>query len=142
VQTIMTKPEKKAKRKNKKTKSVLKAKVVKVKAVKPSAKAKPKKVKITKKSVKAKNYLVVDYPKSGETIRTDYYTFRLGASPCQRVEVCLDCKKWQACRFSVGYWWFDWFNYNPGIYKLKARALLPGRKREISKVVQFKVNLT
>jgi hypothetical protein len=119
-----------------------KPKKTKVKAKEKTAQAGNKvKIKNSKltKTQPLKNYVVIDHPRNGEVIRSDYYAFRLGTSPSNRVEVCVNGKDWMPCRNSVGYWWFDWFNYTPGTYKLKARAIKGNSKTQSSKTVRFKV---
>jgi hypothetical protein len=117
----MTRAKKTAKRRNKKITLNLKTKTNKTKATRP------------------KQYIIIDFPHTGETITSDYYAFRIGASPCDRVEICLNGKDWLPCRNSIGYWWFDWFNYSPGTYRLKARQVNFKNKLEVSTPVRFKV---
>lgn len=125
MQTVMTKPRK---TKKAKTKSVFKTLVGKTVLKKSAA---------TKKT--PKEYVVIDHPANGETITSDYYCVRLGASPCERAEICINDKNWMPCRYAVGYWWFDWANFAPGSYKIKARMINSKGKPRISKIVNFKV---
>ncbi|HUT86103.1 MAG TPA: hypothetical protein VMW66_04640 [Elusimicrobiales bacterium] len=138
MQAVATK-----KRKNRKIKSAVKNVIGSV-SKKTLAKKKivPKVTAVKNETVKTqapKHYIIVDHPHNGEVITTDYYTFRLGASPCDRVEIRLNGKEWQSCRNSIGYWWFDWFNFAPGTYKLKARAINATNNTKISKEIKFKV---
>lgn len=88
---------------------------------------------------KISGYVMIDYPKNGENIKTGHYSFRIGSSPCERVEICLNKKDWLPCRYSVGYWWFDWANFMPGIYKIKARSFDGKGKPKVSRMTTVKV---
>ncbi|MCX7641582.1 MAG: bifunctional transaldolase/phosoglucose isomerase [Elusimicrobiales bacterium] len=80
-------------------------------------------LKNTKKQLKnnTNTYVVIDYPKHQETITSSHYTIRIGASPTSKVEVSIDGGPWVNARESVGYWWFDWYNINPGNHEIIAR---------------------
>ncbi|HRY29424.1 MAG TPA: hypothetical protein P5079_05225 [Elusimicrobiota bacterium] len=85
-----------------------------------------------------KGSIQIDYPLEGEILTSGCYTFRLGASPTDRVEVSIDGKDWLPCRECVGYWWFDWSGYGSGAHSLEAR--IPSGKRYLkSKLRQFTV---
>lgn len=66
---------------------------------------------------------VLDYPQQGEKITAPHYTFRVGtAGDIERVEISLNAGPWQACRHSVGYWWYDWADYTGGRYQAVVKA--------------------
>ncbi len=66
--------------------------------------------------------VTLDYPQEGETITSPVYTFRISALPsAERMEVCIGLGPWQSCRSDIGYWWYDWSDYEPGGYQLRAR---------------------
>ncbi|PIS46486.1 MAG: transaldolase [Elusimicrobia bacterium CG08_land_8_20_14_0_20_51_18] len=85
--------------------------------------AEKKTTKTTKRIETTSNteYIVMDYPKNLETITARYYAVRIGASDCVNVEVSINDQPWQNCRRSVGYWWYDWTNIQPGTYQILAR---------------------
>ena len=66
-------------------------------------------------------YVLVDYPKNLENITSRQYSIRIAASAATGLDVSIDDAPWQACRHSVGYWWFDWNNFTPGTHQLVAR---------------------
>ena len=90
-----------------------------------------KKTRATKKTVKPVNkstftnkneYVVMDHPRNLENITSWHYAVRMGTGVnCEKVDVSIDDKPWQACRYSNGYWWYDWTNYTPGSHQLIAR---------------------
>jgi len=90
-----------------------------------------KKTRATKRTVKPVNkstltnkneYVVMDYPRNLENITAWHYAVRIGTGVnCKKVDVSIDNKSWQACRYSNGYWWYDWTNYTPGSHQLIAR---------------------
>lgn len=66
---------------------------------------------------------VLDHPQQGEKITAPHYTFRVGtAGDIERVEISLNAGPWQACRHSVGYWWYDWADYTGGRYQAVVKA--------------------
>ena len=72
------------------------------------------------KTVKAS----IDYPQEDETIISSHYTFRIKAPlNAEKVEVCIDGAPWQLCRYSSGFWWFDWSDYFSGEHEIVARIL-------------------
>ncbi len=77
----------------------------------------------TKKTALNKNeYLVMDHPKNNETIHSWHYAVRLGTGVnCKTVDISIDDGPWQPCRYTNGYWWYDWTNYSPGTHQLIAR---------------------
>ena len=64
----------------------------------------------------------VDYPQAGEVVTSPDYTIRISAIEATKVEVFIDEGSWQPCRFSAGYWWYDWSGYLPGKHQIKAQA--------------------
>ncbi|MEW5951380.1 MAG: bifunctional transaldolase/phosoglucose isomerase [Elusimicrobia bacterium] len=86
------------------------------------------------------DYVVIDYPKNLETISSNNYTVRIGASNCLNVEISIDDQPWQNCRHSVGYWWYDWHNITPGNHQLTARINLGDGNYLISKRRRCKVS--
>ena len=73
------------------------------------------------KVVDTNEYVVVDYPKNLESVTTRQYSVRIGASDCTGVDISVNDQPWQPCRHAVGYWWFDWNNFQPGTHQLVAR---------------------
>jgi hypothetical protein len=76
----------------------------------------------TRKTEAPKSYVVIDHPMPGEIVRSAWYTFRIGASPADRVEISVDGKEWQPCRPAAGYWWYDWSGYGAGAHEIQART--------------------
>lgn len=75
----------------------------------------------TLKPKKAASYVVIDYPTQSEVINSSDYTIRIGAPEDFSVEISINYGDWQSCRYSVGFWWFDWGNYNQGLHNIVAR---------------------
>ncbi|HAT72257.1 MAG TPA: transaldolase [Elusimicrobia bacterium] len=73
------------------------------------------------KLVNTNEYVLVDYPKNLENITSRHYSVRIGASDCTGVDISINDQPWQPCRHTVGYWWFDWNNLQPGTHQLVAR---------------------
>jgi len=97
----------------------------------PRRKAKPN---------KQKRYVLVDYPMEGDMITSQIYSFRISASPTERVEISIDDREWLPCRHSVGYWWYDWSGFSAGPHSLLARIPSSVGKRNLeSKPRQFTV---
>jgi hypothetical protein len=72
------------------------------------------------KTVKAN----IDYPQEEEAITSEHYTFRVKAPlNAEKVEVCIDGAPWQLCRYSSGFWWYDWSDYGSGEHEVVARIL-------------------
>ena len=88
---------------------------------------------------KQKRYVQVDYPMEGEMIASHFYSFRISASPTERVEISIDDEEWLPCRQSVGYWWYDWSHLTVGLHSLQARILSAGTRELKSKPRQFTV---
>jgi len=94
----------------------------------------------TKKITMTNNeYIVIDYPKNMETITSRHYTVRIGASNCVGVDISIDDQPWTPCRHSVGYWWYDWNNIQPGNHQIVARLNKGNGQYLISKRRRCKV---
>jgi len=91
------------------------------------------------KPPKQKRYVQVDYPMEDEMIASHFYSFRISASPTERVEISIDGEEWLPCRQSVGYWWFDWCHFSAGPHSLRARIPSAGTRELKSKPRQFTV---
>ena len=103
----------------------------------PASKARKRAV----KPAQQRRYVQVDYPMEGEVIGHRAYTFRVSASPAERVEICIDDQEWLPCRPSVGYWWYDWRHFGTGPHSLRARILSGGKRDLKSKPRQFAVHV-
>ncbi len=88
-----------------------------------------------KPSQKTKEYVVVDYPKSGEMLTAAQYTVRIGASGAA-AEISIDGSDWAACRRANGYFWFDWTQIQSGPHAVTARIRTIDGKIKKSKVVK------
>jgi hypothetical protein len=86
-----------------------------------------------------KRYVRIDYPMEGELVTSRTYSFRISASPTDRVEVSIDDQEWLPCRMSVGYWWYDWSVFGQGPHSLLARIPSESRRNLTSKPRQFAV---
>jgi len=84
-------------------------------------------------------HVVIDYPKSLETITSRHYSVRIGASECTGMDISVNDQPWQTCRHCVGYWWFDWNNFTPGTHQLVARMHKKNGEYFISKRRRCKV---
>jgi len=91
------------------------------------------------KLVNTNEYVVVDYPKNLENITTRNYSVRIGTSDCTGVDISVNDQPWQPCRHAVGYWWFDWNNFQPGTHQLVARMHKRNGEYLISKRRRCKV---
>ncbi len=104
-----------------------------------------KNTKTTNTTTKAKTvintneYVVVDYPKNLENITSRQYSVRIGTSDCTGVDISVNDQPWQPCRHNVGYWWFDWNNFQPGTHQLVARMHKRNGEYLISKRRRCKV---
>ena len=84
--------------------------------------------------------VVLDHPQQGEKITSPHYTFRIGTSgDTERVEISIDQGPWQSCRYSVGYWWYDWSNYTGGRYQAAAKAWAKNGRVFTSEPCNFQV---
>jgi hypothetical protein len=109
-------------------------------AVKKTPKPTTNKTPKTTKVLNTEEYVVVDYPKNLETVTARQYCVRIGASDCTGMDISINDQPWQPCRHSVGYWWFDWNNYQPGTHQLVARMHKRNGEYLISKRRRCKVN--
>lgn len=66
-------------------------------------------------------FIWVDYPQEGEKLLGPTYVIRLGIGGADSVEIAIDKGPWQPCRFTAGYWWYDWDNIAQGKHTLVAR---------------------
>lgn len=83
---------------------------------------------------------VLDYPQPGEGITAPQYTFRAGTvGAVERVEISINQGPGQSCRYSTGYWWYDWAGYAPGRYQAEVKAFLKSGKSVASGPVKFQV---
>lgn len=84
----------------------------------------------------------LDYPRKNEKITSKHYTFRISVpGPAKNVEVSINQGPWQACRNSVGYWWYDWSQYSPGEHKAVIRAHAPNGEKIVSKPHEIVVDV-
>lgn len=141
----------------KKVKKVVKTESLAVKTVAKKKTAAKKKVTATKsaavkktccaskKELEAKNnpnsYVIVDYPVENETIASDNYVLRIGASTDGYVEVSFNSGEWLPCRFASGYWWFDWNYFKSGNVTIAARIVgSDGKVVKLSDIRKCKVS--
>lgn len=90
------------------------------------------------KNVKAS----IDYPQEDEVITSEHYTFRIKAPlNAEKVEVCIDGSPWQLCRYSSGFWWYDWAGFATGEYEIVARILPFDSKNYTLRTRRFNVDL-
>jgi len=83
----------------------------------------------------------VDFPQEGESVSSPHYTFRIRAAlNAEKVEVCVDGSPWQLCRYSAGFWWYDWAGYSAGEHELVARILPFDSRNYILKTRRFRVD--
>ena len=86
--------------------------------------------------------LSVDYPRQGETIASDTYTFRINApQDVQKVELAVDQAEWRPCRLSAGFWWCDWSGYENGEHEIVARLVTAEGRAVSSEPHEFFVRL-
>ncbi len=98
------------------------------------AKAKSKKTKKTS----PKEYVVIDFPQSGDIFGSAHYAVRIGASSAP-VEISVDRNGWQACREAGGYFWYDWNHIPQGHHALVARIKISNGTIKKSKIVKCMV---
>lgn len=131
---------------NSATKVVAKKKVSTKKKVAVAKPASAKKtVCASKKEIEVKNnpnsYVIVDYPVENETIVSDNYVLRIGASTDGYVEVSFNSGEWLPCRFASGYWWFDWNYFKSGNVTIAARIVgSDGKVVKLSDIRKCKVS--
>ena len=76
----------------------------------------------------------IDYPEPNEEISIGTgYTIRVYATQCETVEISVNDGKWQPCRNSCGYWWYDWDEIEPGTYRIHARMFKSSGEIIVSK---------
>ncbi|MCX5778023.1 MAG: hypothetical protein NTU66_02205 [Elusimicrobia bacterium] len=68
-------------------------------------------------------YIIIDFPIENETVSGLHYAIRIGASSNGIVELSINNGPWEGCRFTDGYWWYDWGYYLPGTAKISARLV-------------------
>jgi hypothetical protein len=86
--------------------------------------------------------LSVDYPRQGEKISGESYTFRVTApEDVQTVEVAVDQGDWRPCRQSAGNWWCDWSGYEDGEHEIAARIVTAEGREVSSEPHEFLVQL-
>ncbi len=84
----------------------------------------------------------IDYPQEEETITSPHYTFRIKAPlNAEKVEICIDGAPWQLCRYSSGFWWFDWSDYGCGEHEIVARILPFDSRNYTLRTRRFSVNI-
>lgn len=66
-------------------------------------------------------YIWIDHPQERERLLGPVYVIRLGVGGAQNVEISIDKGPWVPCRFTSGYWWYDWTAIAPGKHVLVAR---------------------
>jgi hypothetical protein len=81
----------------------------------------------------------IDYPVEGEIITSPTYAIRITTSAEEPVEISFQGKGWQACRESVGHWWYDWFGYDSGPCQIVARLRSSDGRAVKSETRQFTV---
>ncbi len=109
----------------KKHKQAEESDMIKSPAKKTAAKTKPD---------TANEYVVVDHPKNLENITSRHYAVRISVGDASAaVDISIDDGPWQACRHSVGYWWYDWSGFTPGMHQLLARTRMTNGGQLISK---------
>jgi hypothetical protein len=83
--------------------------------------------------------VTIDHPKNLETITARHYTIRISAENANGLDISINDGPWQACRHSVGFWWYDWSNFQPGTHQLVARMHTNNGEYLISKRRRCKV---
>lgn len=84
----------------------------------------------------------IDYPQEEELITSPHYTFRVKAPlNAEKVEICIDGAPWQLCRYSSGFWWYDWSDYGSGDHEVVARILPFDSRNYTLRTRRFSVSL-
>jgi len=83
----------------------------------------------------------LDHPKREESILFPEYTFRVETASPEPVEISIDGEGWKECRRSVGYWWYDWSEYQSGLHQAVVRVRPRGREKTASQTCLFRVDL-
>ncbi|KAF0124177.1 MAG: hypothetical protein FD154_2478 [Elusimicrobia bacterium] len=87
--------------------------------------------------------VTLDHPVNGEKVTSPGYTLRVGTvGDAESVEISIDEGAWQPCRYSVGYWWYDWGGYAEGGHQAEVRACLKNGKVFSDGPVKFRVLLS
>jgi hypothetical protein len=76
----------------------------------------------------SKTYVIIDYPIESENINschTVIMQLELALLAMSYVELSFNNGEWLPCRFSSGYWWFDWAYFAPGEHLISARLVNP-----------------
>ncbi len=92
--------------------------------------------KVSSLNLKKKNefFIVIDYPKNNEIITHKlHYAIRIGTPNIGSVEISIDEGEFQKCRYSSGYWWYDWYNIPLGKHTLVAKLVDPQKNRTLKK---------
>lgn len=83
--------------------------------------------------------ITIDYPKNNEVITyKNHYAIRIGTPNEGMVEISIDGSEYQKCRYSVGYWWYDWNNIPEGTHTLEARLINVKNNRVLKKSQKVK----
>lgn len=113
----------------------IKKPAVRKRAVRAEAPAKP--VDQDVQAVSTRTKLVLDYPQPEELIVSRQYTLRFSTPEgTPAVDVSIDGGAWQACRFAVGHWWYDWDGYDEGPHLIRARAATEGGQLSFERSVR------
>jgi hypothetical protein len=71
-------------------------------------------------------FIWIDHPLENERLFHSEYVIRLGVGGAEQVEISIDKGAWIPCRFTSGYWWYDWTNIPRGKHVLAARMRTAG----------------
>ena len=81
-----------------------------------------------------KHAVTIDHPVNGEHITyTGHYAVRVGTPNEGVVRLSVDGGEFLPCRFSGGYWWYDWCDIPAGRHTLVARLVDPLTDRVLKK---------
>lgn len=92
-----------------------------------------------KKRIEQKTHIAIDHPQNGEKIHPHHYAIRVSSSGGDGVELSIKNGDWKSCRYSAGYYWFDWCSIEPKKYQIVARMRLPSGKYKKSNIIQCEV---
>jgi len=82
----------------------------------------------------------IEFPREGEVVAPPVYTFQIVAAPgAGEVELSIDQGDWLPCRESLGLWWFDWSDFDKGVYEVIARTRTAEGVYTVSAPRQFRV---
>lgn len=126
-----------------KGKTLLKKKTAKItkKSSASAASKMAKAVKTAEEKIKTSKDICIDYPLNNDTVFCGHYCFRLGSLrdvPYMRISI--NGGPWQDCRRANGYWWFDWWNFQTGVFTAEACSEVDGKPVKTAKR-KFKVTL-